>query len=164
MAGFDEALPNLPELDGFCENSPEPASIIRNVGLRACLYADNDIVVAPERTLAMAVRLDAAVEHVPGHHHFTESTGVFELPQLLPLLGQVPGLGFDATAPIVKGPTSPAELEVLAMLEAPLVIDVRDPAEVAKGKGDRTETNPPVSNPLSPISMDPSRCVIMLNG
>jgi len=144
VAGFDEPLSNLPELDPFTATQPNHAPIIENVAFRASLVADNDQVVAPERSLAMAGRLKADVCHIQGHHHFTESTGVFELPHLLPLLAGVPGLQFDATVPPVPGPTAPAALELLAELTSPLVIDVRDPEEVAEGKG-----GPPGSIPGS---------------
>lgn len=68
--------------------SPEPNwSVLRgNVMQWVCMYSDDDEVVAPERTLKLAQKLEADLVALRGFGHFLGSRGMQIFPKLLEYL------------------------------------------------------------------------------
>lgn len=86
VAGFVDALPNLPALDPFTEEPLDLHRIRRDVAVRHVLRSDDDDVVAAPLTERLAELLDAPTTLVPGAGHFVDRQGVREVPALLPIL------------------------------------------------------------------------------
>ena len=81
-AAFEQTLPALPELDGYLARLAIDFAAIR----RACpnihsIISDNDAVVPPAFSLALAEKLGSFVHKVAGGGHLMGDDGFFELPQ-----------------------------------------------------------------------------------
>lgn len=83
VAGFDQHLPNLPELDEFTQETLDYSQLIANISQRTVIASADDHVVNPQFTAQLAEQLEAKYLLLNGHKHFTESAGVTELPMVL---------------------------------------------------------------------------------
>ena len=83
MAGFNQALPNLPQLDGFTEQTLDYRTLIEKIAQRTVIASLDDDVVHHTFTEQLAVDLRAKYVTTTGYRHFTERQGVTELPLLL---------------------------------------------------------------------------------
>lgn len=86
VAGFDLALPNLPELDRFTQQKLDYAQLITNIPKRTIIASFDDDVVHYSFTQQLAVNLQAKYIELNGYKHFTERQGVTELPQVLDVI------------------------------------------------------------------------------
>lgn len=83
VAGFDQHLPNLPELDYFTQEKLNYLPMIANISQRIVIASADDQVVNPQYTEQLAEHLEAKYLLLNGYKHFTESAGVAELPVVL---------------------------------------------------------------------------------
>lgn len=67
---------------------PEPAwnHVRQIIEQSICIYSDNDRIVTPARSRALAHRLHAKLICLPGRGHFLGSRGMDEFPELLELV------------------------------------------------------------------------------
>ncbi|MDD7426528.1 MAG: alpha/beta hydrolase [[Actinobacillus] rossii] len=86
VAGFDLALPNLPELDSFTQQKLDYAQLITNIPKCTVIASFDDDVVHYSFTQQLAVNLQAKYIELNGYKHFTECQGVTELPQVLDVI------------------------------------------------------------------------------
>jgi len=96
VAGFDDNLPNLPQLNPFtAEPSYNPQKIISRTRFRSAIYSDNDGIVNPRFSRRLAQRLRCEEIEVVGGCHFLDREGVTELPSVLQqlerLVENIPG-------------------------------------------------------------------------
>lgn len=80
VAGFDQPLPNLPELNDFTAQQPDYAALIRNIPQRTVIASLDDEVVNPEFSEQMAVNLQAKYITTQGYKHFTEYHSITQFP------------------------------------------------------------------------------------
>ena len=83
LAGFDQCLPNLPELDSFNADVIDYHPLIENIPWRTVIASLDDEVVNPQFSEQLAVNLQAKYSVTQGYGHFIERHGVTELPLLL---------------------------------------------------------------------------------
>ncbi len=75
VSGFAEPLPALPELDPFTASPPDARRLARRILHRTAIVSDDDTVVPPSATTALARLLDARLVTVPGGGHFLADDG-----------------------------------------------------------------------------------------
>ncbi|MDG2948367.1 alpha/beta hydrolase [Bisgaard Taxon 10/6] len=80
VAGFDQTLPNLPELNDFTAQQPDYAALIRRIPQRTVIASLDDNVVNPAFSEQLAANLQAKYITTQGYKHFTEHHGVTQLP------------------------------------------------------------------------------------
>ncbi len=81
-AGFDTVPPAVPEVAAFTAVLPDHARIVAATAHRHVVGSDDDPVVAPALTRALAERLDAGYDVVPGGGHLLGRDGFTSLPVL----------------------------------------------------------------------------------
>lgn len=86
VAGFGARLPELPIIGGFDIDTYIDHARLDDVVLRRYaaqmhhLISDNDYVVAPANSRALAARLGGTVHALPRYGHFLSADGITELP------------------------------------------------------------------------------------
>jgi len=83
VAGFDQAVSNLPELDAFTAEKLDYSQLIANSSQRTVIASKDDEVIQHELSEQLAVNLKAKYFVTNGYNHFTERFGVTELPLVL---------------------------------------------------------------------------------
>ncbi|OQP84250.1 hypothetical protein BTR14_20080 [Rhizobium rhizosphaerae] len=83
VSGFDRPLPNLPDLDDFTTEPLDYDALKRMTDVRLSIYSDNDTIVDPAYSRALAAALNTAEIERPGAGHFLASEGVTELPEIV---------------------------------------------------------------------------------
>lgn len=86
VSGFAELLPALPELDDYLAADVPAERLAKHIGTRAMVRSDDDPLVPPAASDALAQRLDAKVHVQPGAGHFLAEDGVTTLPCVLDLM------------------------------------------------------------------------------
>ncbi|MEX5294942.1 alpha/beta hydrolase [Kocuria sp. CPCC 205268] len=86
VAGFTGPLEGLPQLDRFLAEDVDVSAVRANTRRRLVLRSDDDPTVPASATEALAARLEAPVQVVPGAGHFCGSDGVTRLPEVLEAL------------------------------------------------------------------------------
>lgn len=86
VSGFTGRLDVLPDLDAFLADDPDLTAVVSNVLQRHMIYSDNDAIVPPAASAALAVRLKAQVHVIEGAGHFLDSEGITTLPAVSELL------------------------------------------------------------------------------
>ncbi|GAB2919334.1 alpha/beta hydrolase [Micromonospora polyrhachis] len=99
VSGFTGRLDVLPVLDDFLADGVDLTAVVPNIRQRHVIHSDDDTVVPPAASAALADRLKAQVHVVPGAGHFLGSEGVTTLPVLAELLGAAEALG----SPVISG-------------------------------------------------------------
>ena len=80
VAGFDVPQPAVPEVDAFTATAPDVARVAAVTVHRHVVGADDDTTVAPADTRALAERLGATFDVVPGGGHLRAQDGFDTLP------------------------------------------------------------------------------------
>lgn len=80
VAGFDQPLPNLPELNEFTAQQPDYAALIPKIPQRTVIASLDDEIVNPDLSERLAVNLQTKYITTQGYNHFTERYGVTQLP------------------------------------------------------------------------------------
>lgn len=106
VAGFTGPLASVPLLDGFLAEDVDVSAARANARRRLVLRSDDDPTVPAAATEALAERLGAPVQVVPGAGHFCGSDGVTRLPAVLDALVPRGGSG-DGAARAGSGTLSP---------------------------------------------------------
>ena len=96
VAGFGAPLPALPTINGFSMDDYTARARLDDDWLRRYrphhFISDNDPIVAPSQSWALAQRLGGPVHEFPRYGHFLDSEGIRELPELrdlaLALMGE----------------------------------------------------------------------------
>ncbi|MBB5911292.1 hypothetical protein BJY24_000159 [Nocardia transvalensis] len=83
VSGFLGALPAIPDLDDYLADTPEVAAVVPHIATRTMIHSDNDEIVPPEASRALAADLDAELLEIPGAGHFLGDEGFTELPAVL---------------------------------------------------------------------------------
>lgn len=83
VAGFSGLLPNLPGLDGYLAEQAPTDRVRDRIDRRVVFSSDDDPVVPVTATADLAIDLDARLVVLSGRGHFTQETGVRELPEAL---------------------------------------------------------------------------------
>ncbi|MFT9063613.1 MAG: alpha/beta fold hydrolase [Acetobacter persici] len=86
VSGFDQPLQTLPQLDAFTARPLDYADLQRRAAFRASVFSDNDQIVAPQLSRALAAALETTTLQVPGGGHFLGREGYEQFPALLDLL------------------------------------------------------------------------------
>ncbi|GBQ07958.1 RBBP9/YdeN family alpha/beta hydrolase [Acetobacter cerevisiae] len=86
VSGFDKHLQTLPELDAFTDSTLDYEDLQRRSAFRASVFSDNDGIVDPRQSQALAASLHTTTLQVPGGGHFLGREGHEQFPQLLDLL------------------------------------------------------------------------------
>ncbi|MGX5359849.1 RBBP9/YdeN family alpha/beta hydrolase [Kocuria sp. KH4] len=86
VSGFIGTLPTLPVLDAFLATAPDLTAVAAHTGQRVVVRSDDDRIVPPAATDALATGLGAEKVVVPGAGHFLDEDGITALPALLPYL------------------------------------------------------------------------------
>lgn len=88
VAGFAEALPIIPELNDFTQQTPDMSKIIGLTASRAVIVSDNDDIVPPALThdLARVLKVEPIVIEQGGH--FMSSEGFDTLPAVYDVLNR----------------------------------------------------------------------------
>ncbi|ABR73663.1 serine hydrolase family protein [Actinobacillus succinogenes] len=79
VAGFDQSLPNLPELNAFAAQKPDYNALIRHIPQRTVIASLDDDIVNPAFSEQLAVNLQAKYVTMQGYKHFTDRQGVTQL-------------------------------------------------------------------------------------
>lgn len=87
VSGFTGRLDGVPILDTFLADDVNLAAVVPNILQRHVIHSDDDPIVPPEASAALAVRLQSQVHVVRGAGHFLDSEGVTTLPLVAELLG-----------------------------------------------------------------------------
>jgi serine hydrolase len=90
VSGFTGRLDVLPVLDDFLADDVDLTAVVPNIQQRHVIHSDDDTIVPPAASAALADRLRAQVHVVPGAGHFLASEGVITLPLLAELLPESP--------------------------------------------------------------------------
>ncbi|MDO3703145.1 alpha/beta hydrolase [Micromonospora sp. C28SCA-DRY-2] len=90
VAGFTGTLDVLPVLDTFLAEEVDLAAIAPNIRQRHVIHSDDDAIVPPSASVALADRLRARTHLVRGGGHFLESEGVTTLPLVAEILQLAP--------------------------------------------------------------------------
>ncbi|MDR1186614.1 MAG: alpha/beta hydrolase [Bifidobacteriaceae bacterium] len=85
VAGFQGKLRALPELDGYLAEPVDVRGLNPRIGSAAMIHSDNDPLVPPRQSRALAAALGASTLEVAGRGHFLASDGCTELPEVLAL-------------------------------------------------------------------------------
>jgi predicted alpha/beta hydrolase family esterase len=80
VAGFDVPQPAVPEVDAFTATAPDLARVSAATAHRHVVGSDDDTIVAPADTRALAERLGATFDLVPGGGHLLALDGFTTLP------------------------------------------------------------------------------------
>ena len=82
VAGFGAHLPELPIIGGFDIDHARLDDVVlrRYAAQMHHLISDNDNVVAPANSHALAARLGGTVHALPRYGHFLSADGITELP------------------------------------------------------------------------------------
>ena len=86
VAGFGARLPTLPTIGGFNIDAYidrchlDDATLRRHAAQMHHLISNNDYVVAPVNSHALAARLGGTVHELPQHGHFLSTDGITRLP------------------------------------------------------------------------------------
>lgn len=87
VAGFGARLPELPTIGGFNIDAYidrchlDDATLHRHAArMMHHLISDNDYIVAPANSHALAARLGGTVHELPQHGHFLSADGITRLP------------------------------------------------------------------------------------
>jgi hypothetical protein len=83
VAGFDQTLPGLAELDPFVRPHYDPDKIRRIAAQRTSIASRNDGVVPYPYSVALAERLGSGLHSVANGGHFLGREGITELPLAL---------------------------------------------------------------------------------
>lgn len=81
-SGFDTPPPAVPEVAAFVDTLPDHARLVAATPARHVIGSDDDAVVDPALTRALAERLDATYDVVPGGGHLLAREGFTTLPVL----------------------------------------------------------------------------------
>jgi len=82
VSGFDREVTGLPVLAPFTAAPPDVAAMVDRIATRVVIASDDDEIVDPALSAALAGRLDAELVTVPGGGHFLDRQGYVEFPQL----------------------------------------------------------------------------------
>ncbi|PPG27230.1 alpha/beta hydrolase [Pseudoclavibacter sp. RFBB5] len=88
VSGFTGTLDTLPDLDEYLADDVDAERVADRINTRVVIRSDNDTLVPPGASDALARRLFAEVRVQPGAGHFLEATGVTSLPVVLDALLQ----------------------------------------------------------------------------
>ena len=92
VAGFTGRLDTLPDLDDYLADDVDAERVAERISTRVVVRSDNDTLVPPAASDALARRLSAEVRVQPGAGHFLEADGMTSLPVVLDaLLGTTAG-------------------------------------------------------------------------
>ncbi|MGO2751000.1 MAG: RBBP9/YdeN family alpha/beta hydrolase [Pseudoclavibacter sp.] len=92
VAGFTGKLDTLPDLDDYLADDVDAERVAERISTRVVVRSDNDTLVPPAASDALARRLSAEVRVQPGAGHFLEADGMTSLPVVLDaLLGTTAG-------------------------------------------------------------------------
>ena len=97
VAGFGARLPELPTIGGFNIDAYIDRARLDDAALRAMtphihhLISDNDYVVAPANSDALATRLGGTVHRVANAGHFLAADGITTLPAVWQAVQQTLG-------------------------------------------------------------------------
>ncbi|MGV9677411.1 RBBP9/YdeN family alpha/beta hydrolase [Nocardia sp. NPDC003482] len=83
VSGFLDPLPALPELDDYLADRPEIAPLAPRITTRVMIHSDNDAIVPPAASRAVAAALDADTIVIPSGGHFLADEGFTALPEAL---------------------------------------------------------------------------------
>ncbi|WP_324194584.1 RBBP9/YdeN family alpha/beta hydrolase [Nocardia blacklockiae] len=83
VSGFLSPLPALPELDAYLTDAPDAAALAPRIEARTMIHSDNDEIVPPASSRALAADLRAERIEVPGGGHFLAAEGFTTLPEAL---------------------------------------------------------------------------------
>jgi predicted alpha/beta hydrolase family esterase len=99
VAGFSGPLAGLPELDEYL-TAPAPARRVSDrIDRRVVFSSDADPVVPVAATMRLATDLRADLDVLTGRGHFTQETGVVELPEAIDVIFGRTGLTPGGSAP-----------------------------------------------------------------
>ncbi len=90
VAGFTGRLEVLPVLDTFLADDVDVAAVAPNIRHRHVIHSDDDAIVPPSASVALADRLRAGTHLVRGAGHFLGSEGVTTLPLVAEILEVAP--------------------------------------------------------------------------
>ncbi|MBD3780227.1 MAG: alpha/beta hydrolase [Micrococcales bacterium] len=79
-SGFDAPPPAVPEVVAFTTTAPDHARLVASTAARHVVGSDDDAIVDPALTRALAERLDATYDVVPGGGHLLAREGFTTLP------------------------------------------------------------------------------------
>lgn len=79
-SGFDAPPPAVPEVAAFTTTAPDHARLVASTAARHVVGSDDDAIVDPALTRALAERLDATYDVVPGGGHLLAREGFTTLP------------------------------------------------------------------------------------
>lgn len=92
VAGFTGKLDTLPDLADYLADDVDAERVAERISTRVVVRSDNDTLVPPAASDALARRLSAEVRVQPGAGHFLEADGMTSLPVVLDaLLGTTAG-------------------------------------------------------------------------
>ncbi len=86
VSGFQGPIAAVPELDDYLAEPLDPADVARvceAIDDRVGIYSDDDSIVPPEASKALAAQLGARTREVPGGGHFLADEGFTELAEVL---------------------------------------------------------------------------------
>lgn len=88
VSGFTGTLDTLPDLDEYLADDVDAERVAERIGTRVVIRSDDDTLVPPAASDALARRLSAEIRVQPGAGHFLEATGMTSLPVVLDALLQ----------------------------------------------------------------------------
>ena len=90
VSGFTGELAALPVLDAFLAEDVDLTDVTPRILRSHAVYSDNDTIVPPQASAALAARLGSQVHIVHGGGHFLGTDGITNLPVVSEILGVVP--------------------------------------------------------------------------
>ena len=86
VSGFTGMLDALPTLDAFLSEDLDLTTVTPRILQSHAVYSDNDALVPPGASAALATRLEAKVHVIHGGGHFLETDGFTTFPAVAALL------------------------------------------------------------------------------
>ncbi|MCM6774280.1 alpha/beta hydrolase [Nocardia sp. CDC159] len=83
VSGFLGTLDSLPDLDDYLSDSLDIAALVPHITARTMIVSDDDAIVPPAASRALATALSAETIVVPGGGHFVADEGFTKLPEAL---------------------------------------------------------------------------------
>ncbi|WP_371029992.1 RBBP9/YdeN family alpha/beta hydrolase [Pseudoclavibacter sp. JSM 162008] len=88
VSGFTGTLDTLPDLDEYLAEEVDVERVADRIDTRVVIRSDDDTLVPPAASDALARRLSAEIRVQPGAGHFLEADGMTSLPVVLDALLQ----------------------------------------------------------------------------